>query len=236
MSNISLRNISTPHCLNNVNLDIDTGELVIVLGYTGAGKSTLLNVIAGLTEYSGEVYFDHKNMNDVRTEKRNVGYLLQDIYLFPHLTTYENVAFGLRAGGCSADRIREKVEETLDMLRITHLKDRYPKDLSGGEKQRIGLARSIIMEPGILLLDEPLSSLDPSTANNIRNELKMLQKRLNLTMLYVTHDYAEAQELADRIIVVSEGQIKQAGSIHDVFCEPAVEIRDLISAAQSGIM
>lgn len=233
MPNISLKNISTPHCLNRVNLDVDTGELVIVLGYTGAGKSTLLNVIAGLTAYTGDVYVNQRNMNNIRTENRNIGYLFQDIYLFPNLNTYENVAFGLRAGGYPSDKLRDKVEATLELLGITHLKNRYPKELSGGEKRRIGLARSIITEPKILLLDEPLSSLDPSTANSIRNELKTLQKRLNLTMLYVTHDYAEARELADRIIVITEGQIKQSGSIHDIFCRPEAEIRDLISAAQS---
>lgn len=236
MAAIRLRNIFTPHCLNNINLDIEAGEFVVIIGRNGSGKSTLLDVIAGLTDYSGEVIFDQRKMNNVRAENRGVGYLLQDIYLFPHLTTYENISFGLRAGGCSAIRIREKVDETMDMLQIAHLKERYPRNLSGGEKQRIGLARSIIMEPKVLLLDEPLSSLDPLTAKCIRNELKILQKRLDLTMLYVTHGHSEAQELADRIVVLSEGRIKQSGSLHEVFCEPAVEIRDLKSADQFGIM
>lgn len=234
MSTIRLQNISTPHCLKNVNLDIEAGELVIVLGFTGAGKSTLLNVIAGLTEYTGDVYINQQNMNNIPTERRNVGYLLQDIYLFPHCNTFDNVAFGLRASGYTCDRIRDKVEETLDLLHIEHLKNRYPKDLSGGEKQRIGLARSIIMEPKILLLDEPLASLDPSTANSIRQELKILQNRLKLTMLYVTHDFAEARELADRIIVIAEGQIKQSGSVWDIFNEPVAEIQELISVAHSN--
>jgi ABC-type sugar transport system ATPase subunit len=231
MSNISLKNITTPYCLKNVNLDIEAGELMAVLGFTGAGKSTLLNVIAGLTEYQGDVCFNQHNMNNIRTERRNVGYLLQDIYLFPHLNTFENVAFGLRAGGHPTDRIKDKVEETLDLMNISHLKSRYPKYLSGGEKQRVGLARSIVMEPKILLLDEPLSSLDPSTANNIRKELKSLHKRLNLTMLYVTHDLAEAKELADRIVVIAEGEIKQLGSAQNIFYRPVEEIREFIAAA-----
>lgn len=231
MSFIRLQNITTPYCLKNINLDIEAGELLAVLGFTGAGKSTLLNVIAGLTEYKGDVYFNQHNMNNIRTERRNVGYLLQDIYLFPHLNSFDNVAFGLRAGGCPADVIKDKVEEILDLLNITHLKNRYPKYLSGGEKQRIGLARSIIMEPKILLLDEPLSSLDPSTAKGIRNELKMLHHRLNLTMLYVTHDFAEAKELANRIVVITEGQIKQLGSVQDIFYQPVEDIRDFIAAA-----
>jgi ABC-type sugar transport system ATPase subunit len=228
---IRLQNITTPYCLKNVNLDIEEGELIAVLGFTGAGKSTLLDVIAGLTEYEGDVYFDQHNMNHVPTEKRNIGYLLQDVYLFPHFNTFDNVAFGLRASGCKADEINNKVEEVLNLLHITHLKNRYPKNLSGGEKQRVGLARSIIMKPKILLLDEPLSSLDPATAKNIRKEFKELQKRLNLTMLYVTHDFAEAQEIADRMVVFVEGQIKQSGSVQVIFNEPVEEIQDLITSA-----
>lgn len=233
MSYISLKNITTPYCLENVNLNIEAGEIMVVLGFTGAGKSTLLNVIAGLTEYTGDVYFNQNNMNHIPTQRRSVGYLLQDIYLFPHLNTFDNIAFGLRARGYPTDEIKEKIDSILDLLNITHLKKRYPKDLSGGEKQRIGLARSIIIEPKILLLDEPLSSLDPSTAKSIRKELKVLQKRLNLTMLYVTHDFAEAKELADRIVVITDGQIKQLGSVRDIFNQPTEEIREFISATIS---
>lgn len=228
MAAIRLKNICTPHCLKDINIDIEAGELVVILGYTGAGKSTLLNVIAGLTEYSGEVYFNQKSMNNIRTENRNVGYLFQDIYLFPNLNVYENIAFGLKANGYSANLICEKVTQTLDMLRITHLKDRYPKYLSGGEKQRVGLARSIIMEPKVLLLDEPLSSLDPSTADAIRNEIKTLQKRLDLTMIYVTHNYYEAQELADKIVVLSEGELEQIGPPYAIFTTPETEIREFV--------
>jgi len=226
---ISLRNITTPYCLKNVNLDIEEGELIVLLGFTGAGKSTLLNVIAGLTEYQGEVYFDQKNMNDIPVEKRDVGYLLQDVYLFPHYNVFNNVAFGLRATSCPADKITEKVEAILGLLNISHLKNRYPKDLSGGEKQRVGLARSLIMEPKILLLDEPLASLDPVTARNIRKEVKSLHRRLFLTTLYVTHDFNEARELADRIVVIIKGELKQLGSVQDIFYKPAKEIKELIN-------
>lgn len=234
MSFICLRNISTPYCLKNINLDIEAGELMAVLGFTGAGKSTLLNVIAGLTKYKGDVYFNQENMNNVSTERRNVGYLFQDIHLFPHLNTFDNVAFGLRAGACQAGKITGKVEEILDLLHITYLKKRYPRDLSGGEKQRVGLARSIITEPRIFLLDEPLCSLDPTTAKNIRKELVLLHSRLNLTMIYVTHDFNEAQELANRIVVLAEGQIKQLGPVQDIFYQPVDEIREFISAANSN--
>ena len=231
MSRISLKNITTSYCLNNINLDIEAGELVTVVGFTGAGKSTLLNVIAGLTEYTGDVHFDGRNMNRVPVEKRNVGYLLQDVYLFPHLNTFDNVSFGLKVGGASGEEIRDNVEKVLGLLHIGHLKDRYPKKLSGGEKQRVGLARSIVMEPEILLLDEPLSSLDPCTKRKIRNDLKELQARLDLTMLYVTHDVIEAREIADRIVVIIDGEIKQSGNVRTVFNQPVEEIREFIEAA-----
>ncbi len=228
---IRLYNITTPYCLKNVNLHIRDNELMVIMGFTGAGKSTLLNVIAGLTEYHGEVNFDQKNMNDTPTERRDVGYLLQDIYLFPHLNTFNNIAFGLRAASCPPDKITKKVESILNLLHIGHLKKRYPKDLSGGEKRRVGLARSLVMEPKILLLDEPLASLDPATARNIRREIKALHRRLNLTTLYVTHDFNEAREMADRIVVMINGELKQLGSVQDIFNQPSMAIREFIAAA-----
>lgn len=231
MTFICLRNVSTPYSLTNVNLDIEEGELIVLLGFTGAGKSTLLNVVAGLTEYQGEVYFNQQNMSGIPTERRDIGYLLQDIYLFPHLNTTDNIAFGLRAVSCPAHKMTEKVEAILDLLHISHLRKRYPKDLSGGEKQRVGLARSLVMEPKILLLDEPLASLDPATARNIRKEFKALHSRLKLTTLYVTHDFNEARELADRIVVVINGELKQSGSVQDIFYQPAMEIQEFIAAS-----
>lgn len=231
MSFIRLHNITTPYCLKNINLDIEDGELMVFLGFTGAGKSTLLNVVAGLTQYHGKVYFNQKNMDNIPTERRDVGYLLQDIYLFPHLNIFNNIAFGLRAAACPADEITKKVEEILVLLNISHLKKRYPKDLSGGEKRRVGLARSLVMEPKILLLDEPLASLDPVTARNIRKEIKAIHKRLKLTTLYVTHDFNEAREMADRVVVIMKGELKQLGSVKDVFYQPALEIKGFITAA-----
>ncbi|MCL6560485.1 MAG: ATP-binding cassette domain-containing protein, partial [Firmicutes bacterium] len=174
MAAIYLQNITTPHRLKDVNLTIGDGDLMVLLGPSGAGKSTLLNVVAGLTEYQGEVYFDRKNVNQVPTEKRGIGYLLQDIYLFPHMDVFSNVAFGLRAAAMPADAVTGRVGAILDLLNIAHLKNRYPKELSGGEKQRVGLARSLAKEPHILLLDEPLASLDPFTAKKLRKELKAL--------------------------------------------------------------
>jgi ABC-type sugar transport system ATPase subunit len=231
---ISLQNIGTPYCLKNINLNIQSGERIVILGFTGSGKSTLLNVIAGLTKYQGRVFFNQQNMNNVPTEKRDIGYLLQDIYLFPHLNAYENIAFGLRACACPADTLDEKVQEIMELLHISHLKKRYPKDLSGGEKQRVGLARSLVRQPKILLLAEPLSGLYPCTEKSSRKQLLVVHKRLKLTTLYVTHDFAEARELADRIVVLVDGQLKQLGSARDIFYQPVEEIQELIAAADLG--
>jgi ABC-type sugar transport system ATPase subunit len=228
MSYISLRNIITPYCLKNINLGIEKGELMVLLGFSGAGKSTLLNVIAGLTEYQGDVYFNQQNMNRIPTEKRDIGYLFQDIFLFPHLDTFNNIAFGLRATDCPSSEVNERVEDMLVLFRIGHLKNRYPKELSGGEKRRVGFARSLIMEPKILLMDEPLSSLDPVTARTLREEFKEIHCRLNLTTVYVTHDFTEARKLADRIVVLIDGEIKQKGTTQAIFGQPVSEIRQFI--------
>jgi len=219
MTAIRLEHITTPHCLRGVDLSIAEGEVVALLGATGAGKSTLVNVIADLIEYTGDVYFGDVNVNSLSTRKRNVGYVFQDVCLFPHLSVFENVAFGLKARDFDRGLIDEKVTTALGLLSIDHLKARYPKDLSGGEKQRVGLARSIVTEPRVLILDEPLSSLDPCTASEILKELKALHGRLGLTMVYVTHNLAEAQELADRIVMIAEGEIKLSAPVGEVSAE-----------------
>lgn len=205
MYNIFLRNITTPYCLKNVTMEVNSGELIAVTGFTGAGKSTLLNVISGLTEYEGEVFIDGRNVNLVPPEKRDVGYLMQNVNLFPHLSVFDNVAFGLRAKSCPREKVGPKTEQMLELLKIGHLRDRYTKNLSGGEKQRVGLARALVTENRILLLDEPFSSLDSSTTIDLISELMRLRAMLHLTVLYVTHHYAEVEEIADRVIVMSDG-------------------------------
>lgn len=208
MSKIFLKNITTSYCLKNVTMEASSGELIAVTGFTGAGKSTLLNVISGLTEYEGEVFIDGRNVDFVPPEKRGVGYLMQNVNLFPHLNVFDNVAFGLRAGkSCPSEMVRSKTEQILDLLKIGHLKDRYTKYLSGGEKQRVGLARALVTENRILLLDEPFSSLDPSATIDLTNELKRLQNILHLTIIYVTHHYEEVEDIADRTVVISEGTL-----------------------------
>ncbi len=231
MSIIKLKNIYTPYCLKNINIEIESGELIVILGSSGAGKSTLLNVISGLNEYSGNVYYNNKNMDKVPTEERNIGYLMQDVHLFPHMKVFDNVAFGLKVRKYSRNIIREKVEKMLYLLKIINIKNRYPKDLSGGEKQRVGLARALIAEPKILLLDEPLSSLDPRNSTEIRDELFKLHKHLNLTTIFVTHNFSQAKALADRIIIISDGKLIHYGSAVDIFDKPNKKIESFIKVS-----
>ncbi|MBN2654202.1 MAG: ABC transporter ATP-binding protein [Nitrospirae bacterium] len=228
MPNIRLQNVSTAYCLNNINLDVRSGEFLVMLGSTGAGKSTLLNVISGLDQYTGDIYFNNQNINSIPASKRGAGYLMQEIFLFPHMTIFENVTFGLRALSMPRQLVAEKTQDILDMLRISHLKNRYPKNLSGGEKQRAGLARSLVTEPTILLLDEPLSSLDSTTADQIHNELLRLHKRLNLTILYVTHNLMEARKLADRIVVISGGRVTRSFDPEEILSNDPAAANNLI--------
>jgi len=228
MSVINLNNILTSYCLKNINIEIKNGEFIVILGSSGSGKSTLLNVISGLKKYTGEVFYNNQNMDKIPTEERNIGYLMQDVHLFPHMKVYDNIAFGLKARSYSKDKINKKVEEIFNLLKIKHLKNRYPKDLSGGEKQRVGLARALVTDPEILLLDEPLSSLDPKTAKEIREELVKLHKHLNLTTIFVTHNFSEAKALADKIVILSEGVLIKYGSTYSVFNRPNKEIESFI--------
>lgn len=219
VSDIRLVNV-TRHLCRDINLDIRDKEIFVIVGATGAGKTTLLNIIAGVTDYRGHVFFDDVNVDDVPPKKRGVGYLFQDLALFPHLTVMENIGFGLRAGGHDKIGTDQRVSSLMEMMRIKTLADRYPHMLSGGEKKRVALARSLAPSPGILLLDEPTSSLDHQTAKYLRGELKSLLKGLGITTVYVTHDLREAEESADRIAFMSNGEIHQVSSPADLFFSP----------------
>lgn len=209
MSYLRLEHVSTPFCLKDINLEFEKGEFSVIIGASGAGKSTILNTIAGFISHDGSVFIENRLLNKIPTQKRDIGYLPQAIYLFPNLSVYENIAFGLRAKRVKEKEIDKRVYKMMEMLKISHLKDRYPKTLSGGEKQRVGLARSIILQPKVLLLDEPLSSLDQDTASIIRKELKNLHKELNLTVIYVTHNLIDVNELAQKVVHIESGQIKK---------------------------
>jgi ABC-type sugar transport system ATPase subunit len=220
MSDIIIKDLSTEFCLKKLKFTIKDGELMVLLGPSGSGKTTLLKAIAGIVDYSGSIYFGKKKVDNLAVGKRNVGYLFQDINLFPHLNVYENIAYGLKAKGFSEDIIKEKVNDIVDFFNISELTQRYSKNLSGGERQRIALARALVYSPDILLLDEPMSSLDYRISKHLRIEIKMLQRKFDITTVYVTHDFSEAKEMADRIAVINNGIIEQVDVADKVFFNP----------------
>jgi ABC-type Fe3+/spermidine/putrescine transport system ATPase subunit len=230
MPSITLENINKYVC-QDVNLKILDKELLVFLGSNGAGKTTLINIIAGLTDYKGSVLFDGVPVDKLPANKREVGYLFQSLVLFPHLDVTDNIAYGLSARGWPQERIQDRVNELLELVNIKHLASRYPKQLSGGEKQRAALARAIAPSPKVLLLDEPLSSLDAQTAKYLRTELKQLQRRLGITTVYVTHDLMEAVEMADRMAIIQSGRVEQVAEPERVLFYPESEkVADFIGA------
>ncbi len=230
MPSIKLKNICKYVC-QDVNLTINDKEFLVVLGSNGAGKTTLINIIAGLTDYKGSVLFDDVPVDKLPANRREVGYLFQGLLLFPHLNVVDNIAYGLNARKWPRSRVEARVNELLDLMNIKHLASRYQRQLSGGEKQRVALARAIAPSPGVLLLDEPLSSLDAQTAKYLRTELKQLQKRLGITTVYVTHDLMEGVAMADRMAVIQNGRVEQVAEPEKVLFYPDSErVSDFIGA------
>ncbi|MDY6864150.1 MAG: ABC transporter ATP-binding protein [Thermodesulfobacteriota bacterium] len=222
MPEIALKGISN-FILNNIHLTVRDRELLVLLGPNGAGKTTLLNTIAGFTTYNGLISFNGNKINAIPTRKRGIGYLFQDLALFPHLDVFTNISFSLKIKKVSQNKIISRVGELLGLMRIEHLKNRYPKDLSGGERQKVALARALASSPEILLLDEPLAGLDLRTSKNLRIEFHNLQRKLGITTIYVTHDQNEAEEMADRIVILYNGKIEQIGTPYEIFFAPMNE-------------
>lgn len=216
---IELRGVSNFAC-RDIDLKVENQELMVLLGPTGAGKTTLLNIVAGLIEYEGSVLFDGVSIDSTSCYLRGVGYLFQDLALFPHLSVSANIAFGLKACKTPPFETTARVKEMMQLVRIENLAHRYPRDLSGGEQQRVALARALAPAPRILLLDEPLSSLDFSTSKYLRMELKRLHREFGVTTIYVTHNQREAKEMGDRITVIHDGVLEQTGSPEDIFFNP----------------
>jgi ABC-type Fe3+/spermidine/putrescine transport system ATPase subunit len=213
-------------CINNcsdLNLTIEDGEYFVVVGATGAGKTTLLNSIAGVVAHTGKVLIDGIEVTHLSPFKRGVGYLFQDLALFPHLRVEANIAFGLRAQGYEKRAVKERLSFLMELMRIGHLAGRYPHMLSGGEKKRVSLARSLAPSPKILLLDEPTSSLDHQTAKYLRSELRSLLEDLGITTVHVTHDLREAEEIAGRIAFMANGTIEQVSAPSALFFNPLNE-------------
>lgn len=220
MTEIRLEDVSNEYILKSITLTIYSKELFMLLGPSGAGKTTLLKAIAGLTKYKGRIYFDGEAVDDLPPEERMVGYVPQDFILFPHMTVEENIAYGLKTRRIPNSEILRRLEDLLDIFGLRHLGKRYPKDLSGGEKQRVAIARALAIQPRTLLLDEPLSNLDPETSKYVRGWLRSVIRRLCITTLWVTHDISEVEKLGDRIGVIYNGVLEQVGRIRDIFSSP----------------
>lgn len=215
MTAVSLRQIKNS-ILKGVDLEIGSGELLVMVGPSGAGKTTLLNVMAGLTRYEGRVMFDGRSIDRLPPHRRRVGYFFQDLLLFPHLTVKKNLFLAMNSRGMDRRQREARSERLLALFRISHLSDRLPEALSAGEKQRVALARVVASRPKVLLLDEPFANLDFRTSRYLRQEFKRLQKRLGLTTLFVTHNLDEARELGDRIAVLRAGRLEQTGRPDDL--------------------
>ncbi len=223
MPQIELRHISK-HVLDDLSLTIEDKEIMALVGPNGAGKSTVLNVIAGLIDYRGEVRFDGKKMDRVPPHRRGIGYLFQDLALFPHLTVAANIAYGLKVQRYDDMVVTERVRELTKALHIDKLTERYPQSLSGGEKQRVAIARAVAPFQKILLLDEPTSSLDAQAAKYLRAELGSLLRKLGITAVFVIHDLLGAEEIADRIAIIHKGRIEQAAPPDRIFFHPGTEV------------
>jgi iron(III) transport system ATP-binding protein len=210
--------------ISDFSLDVKSGELLALLGPSGCGKTSLLRMIAGFIAVdSGEIQFNGKLMNDIPPENRNTGFVFQNYALFPHLSVWKNVAFGLSNRKVHKNEIKRRVEAVLKEVKIDALAQRLPGELSGGEQQRAALARAIVMQPDVLLMDEPLSNLDAMLRVELRAAIREIQKNLRITTLYVTHDQEEAFAVSDRIAVLKGGVLQQLGTPSEIFKHPANE-------------
>jgi spermidine/putrescine transport system ATP-binding protein len=208
--------------LDHINLDVKAGEFVAIMGPSGCGKTTLLQVVAGLKEVSsGHVLLQGKDITHLPVNKRNTPLVWQNFALFPHLNVRENIAFGLTLTRHSKADVQQRVQEIAKMLNLESLLERRISQLSGGQKQRVAIARSLITKPNILLLDEPMSALDPHLRIRMQGELKRLQQALKISFFYVTHNQNEAFSMADKVVVMSQGRIEQIGSPSDIYNHPA---------------
>lgn len=208
--------------LNNLALEMEGNEFITFLGPSGSGKSTALNCIAGLVPITeGEVWVNDRRLDTLPPEKRELGMVFQNYALFPHLTVFKNIAFGLELRHVPAKEIRARVGEIITLVRLEGFEDRYPSQLSGGQQQRVAIARALVVRPALLLLDEPLSNLDAKLRIEMRGEIKRLHAELGLTSVYVTHDQSEALSLSDRIVLLNDGFVQQVGSPKQLFNQPA---------------
>lgn len=226
MAGVTLKNIYKRYgdvtAVKNFNLEIKDKEFLVLVGPSGCGKSTTLRMVAGLEEISeGELYIGDRLVNDVPPKDRDIAMVFQSYALYPHMNVYQNMAFGLKLRKFKKDEIEKRVREAAKILDIEHLLDRKPKALSGGQRQRVALGRAIVREPQVFLMDEPLSNLDAKLRVQMRTEISKLAKRLETTVIYVTHDQTEAMTMGDRIVVMKDGVIQQADTPSTIYNHPA---------------
>ena len=225
MATLQLRNLRKRYgaleVIKGVNLDIDDREFVVFVGPSGCGKSTLLRMIAGLEDVDdGEILIDGRDVIAVPPAGRELAMVFQNYALYPHMTVFDNMAFGLRRSGHKKDEIERRIAKAADLLKIAPLLKRKPRDMSGGQRQRVAIGRAIVREPRAFLFDEPLSNLDASLRAEMRTEILALHRRLATTMIFVTHDQVEAMTLANKIVVMNAGQIEQVGSPMELYTAP----------------
>ena len=210
------------HAVHDFNLEIEKGEFIVFVGSSGCGKSTTLRMIAGLEDISkGEFLIDGKRANEMGPRERGIAMVFQSYALYPHMSVYDNLAFGLTLQGVDEDVIEEKVKRTAAVLGLTDYLDRMPRALSGGQRQRVAVGRAIIRKVGVFLMDEPLSNLDAKQRVTMRSEITQIHRETGATTIYVTHDQTEAMTMADRIVVMRDGRIQQVGTPYELYFRPA---------------
>lgn len=219
--------------VNGVSLNIQQGELVTLLGPSGCGKTTTLRLIAGFEfPTSGQILLDGKEINDLPPHRRDMSMVFQSYAIFPHLNVFENIAYGLNVQKRPRDEIKRRVAKVLELVELAGLENRAPNQLSGGQQQRVALARALVMEPKVLLMDEPLSNLDAKLREQMRTEIRRIQKQLGITSVYVTHDQTEAMTLSDQVVVMNKGLIEQIGPPEEIYRRPITRfVADFIGRA-----
>ena len=242
MATIELKNIEKSFgnnkVINNFNIKINDGEFIVLVGPSGCGKSTLLRMISGLESVDkGEIHLDNKIINNLIPSKRGIAMVFQSYALYPHMNVYENMSFGLKTEKLEKNEIDKKVKDAAKTLQIEDLLERKPRQLSGGQRQRVAIGRAITRNPKLFLFDEPLSNLDAALRSEMRVEISKLHKQLNTNMIYVTHDQIEAMTLADKIVILNNGNVEQVGTPDEIYNNPSnIFVAEFIGMPKMNIL